>query len=415
MASIDDEIKHAVDMANDLMREYVAWHQKIQTGEIGNMAYSDIFEFTNFRMETASSCLLLIENMKVADALGLCRALLENYMLLILMCRGTKYFKIENLESKSPEQFAAYLKEQQTKLEELRERGEADALYVVKNTRGGPRRLMWVFEGLTNPDEPDFVIPAHFFQFQQFDPKAHRLKDEDYFEYVPASPEESVIRRTRRREAGDLYRFYLSYDSLRECLILNDILDEATQTRLEAHYTFLGQFLHPTHNAARELHEGNNYYSGRPTIGMEQPYTKFAILLAALYVTYLLAGILEEVARFVESAPTRYIADAGTGELRKLIESVPVHFPYFWFIFNRPPLWDKFNYAIHKIDDDELPDFESYMDVPDDRIPFDSDIYKHLEFALTAARNGRIGAYASPLADRNAAPIDIIGFPISRE
>lgn len=415
MASIDEEIQHAIDTANDLMREYVAWCQEIEIGEIHNIAYSDIFDFTNFRMETASSCLLLVEHEKIADALGLCRALLENYMLLILMCRGKKHFRIIDPKSKSKEEFDAYFDEQRKKLQEQRERGSADVLDIRKTTRGGPPRIVYVLEGLTSSDEPDFTIPAHYFQFQEFFPEALRLKDERYFQYIPANQAELKMRKERKAEANSLYLFHLSYNALIECLELNDILDDAGVARLEAHYTFLGKFLHPTHNAARQLHEQSNYFEGKPTIGMEQEYAKPAILLAALYVTYLLAGILEEVARFLECAPARYIADAGTGDLRKLIESVPVHFPYFWFMFNSPPLWDKFNFAVHHLDDDELAEYGSYMDVPDDRVPFDADIYAHLDHALTAARNGRIGAYASPLADRNAAPINVIGFPIRKD
>ncbi|WP_019970247.1 hypothetical protein [Mycobacterium sp. 141] len=414
MASIDDEIQQALDTADGLIRAYVAWGEKVKVGETHNLVYSEVTEFVNFRVETADSCLHLIKSNSVADALGLCRALLENYMLLMLMCRGRKYFRIVNLESKSPEDFKEHLEQQVRELEELRSRGEADALYVAKYPRA-KRCLMYVFEGLTSEDEPDFFIPAHYFHFQEFMPEALRLKDEEYFEYYPASGDERRMQKDRRREADNLYRFYLSYDALRVCLELNEILDDGGTALLEAHYTFLGKFLHPTHNAARELHANRNYLSGRAAIGMGKTYTKSATLLAALYVTYLLAGILDELVRFFEQAPKKYVDDAGTSELRTLVESVPGRFPYFWFLFNRPPLWDKYNFAIHHVEDQELAAYGGYEQVPDSVVPFDSDISKHLESALTAWGNNRVGAYNSPLADVNAAPKFILGFPVRRE
>ena len=414
MASIDDEIQQALGAARDLIRAYVDWYDKVNIGEEFNTLYSDIIEFVNFRVETGDSCLFLIEKSKIADALGLCRALLEHYMLLMLMCRGRKYFIVENLESKTPDEFATYWEEQQTKLEALRASGEADALYIKKYPKA-KRSLMYVFEGLNNPEEPDFYIPPHFFQFKDFNPEALRLKAEKYFEYYPASQGEQMMRKTLRREADHLYHRYLSYDALRVCLELNDIVDYSVAARLDAHYTFLGKFLHPTHNAARLLHVNNNYYDSGTAIGMGQAYAKPAILLAALYVTYLLAGIIDEVASLLESAPKKYIADPSTTELRALIATVPQRFPYFWFLFNCVPLWDKFNFAVHHVEDQDLADYGGYQNVPDSIVPFDSDIYRHLESAVTAWSNNRAGTYQSPLVDMNAAPRVMIGLPVRRE
>jgi hypothetical protein len=410
VTSIDDEIQKALDASVSMIRAYVMWYDKIQIGEMRNTVYSDVTDFVNFRVESADSCLQLIGHTKIADALGLSRAILENYMLLMLMCRGRKYFRIQNLESKSQAEFDRYLRDQQANLEGLRHTGEAQALYVDKYPRT-KRRLMYVFEGLTSVDEPDFFIPAHFFQFQDFHPETHRLKDSEYFQYRLPGQQEQRMRKDRKSEAENLYRFYLSYDALRVCLELNDLLPGGATARLEAHYTLLGKFLHPTHNAARQLHESSNFFSGQTAVGMDQRYTKASILLAALYVAYLLAGILDEVAGFLEAAPKKYVRDAGTGDLRSLTESVPRNFPYFWFLFNPPPLWDKFTYAVHHIDDQELKKFGGYENIPDSVVTFDSDIYQHLRSAITAWINGRVGAYRSPLPDMNAAPRANIGFP----
>lgn len=396
MSGIQDEIKKALSLSRKMVGEYLNWYDKISFGSTHNTVYSDIIDFVNFRIETANSCLGLIENEKISDSLGLSRSLLENYLLLTLMCRGTKYFRLQSLEDKTPEEFTRYLIEQQADLVERKKSSSAGALYVAKYPRG-KRHLMYVFEGFSGNDDEGFVIPAHFFHFREFHPETMRLKGADYFEYYNPGPEARRVQKDQRANAEALYRFYLSYDALLQCLELNEIADDNVIARIEAHYTFLGKFLHPTHNAARLLHEKANYYTGRPAIGMDQEYTKDSILLSALYVAYLLAGILDEVASFFESAPPKYVTDAGTTDLRELTSSVRASFSYFWFLFNGAPLWDKFNHAIHHLNDEELAEYGGYEGVPDSAIAFDWDIYRHLSSAIAAWTNGRVGRYPSPL------------------
>src|SRR5664280_3665649 len=86
----DVEIARVDAASGELISEYLAWSPKTVYGDTYNMMYGDIIDFVNFRVETAESCLQLIEQDKIADALGLCRALLENYLLLTLLCGGTK-------------------------------------------------------------------------------------------------------------------------------------------------------------------------------------------------------------------------------------------------------------------------------------------------------------------------------------
>lgn len=394
--AIESEIDHVNAVTRAMLDEYVAWGNKITVGEVQYQSYYELLDFLNFRMETADTCLALIENGRIADPLGLSRSLLEHYMLFTLMCRGRKYFHIHDLSaSLNEKEFKARLKDEQEKLRALQAEGKTQCLAVTKAPRVS-RRLMYVFEGLKSEDEPDFIIPAHYFQFQNFRPEQLRLRDEDYFEYYEREPETKKIMQGHRDEAALNYKFYLSYDGLLECLELNELIDAATIARIEAHYTFLGKFLHPTHNAARDLHEHNNWHINRTKIGKEHPYSKVAVLLASLYVCYLVAGLLDEAASLFEGAPAKYIRDPGTGELRALTGSVPEKFPYFWFLFNDPPLWDRFNYCVHHATDDELQAWGGYPGVPKDRVPFDQHIYSHLERAVGGAGNLRCGEYRSP-------------------
>lgn len=396
--AIDTEVTKVNTHSRALLNEYMAWGQKIKLGQLGNTLYSGLIDFVNFRLETVDTCLLLIEQAKIADALGLCRSLLENYMLFMLMCRGHRYFRLQNLENKTPAEFSAYLSSQQQELEKLQKAGTTSCLTVEKYPHA-KRHLMYTFEELRDQSDPTFKIPRHYFEFPEFYPEVMRLKNEDYFAYRPPSESVAEAQKKRRQDMSLKYRLYFSYDALLKCLELNDIADKAVQTRIEAHYTFLGEYLHPTHEAARKLRERNNEYGLQTMLGFNQPYEKTAVLLASLYVCFLLTGFLEEIARLLENAPPRFIANAGTTELRSLTSQTQQHFSYFWFIFNEAPLYDKYNYCIAQGNNEELAVLGHYRNIPGERIPFDMRIHAHLKHALADSFIERVGEYISPLSN----------------
>src|ERR1700733_15207987 len=96
--TLPEAIDRASKLARKLVAEYVAWSGKIRNGKEGNTVYGDTLDFVNFRVETAASCLLLLDNRRVADALGLCRSLLENYLLFMLMSRGKIFFELQDTQ-----------------------------------------------------------------------------------------------------------------------------------------------------------------------------------------------------------------------------------------------------------------------------------------------------------------------------
>ncbi|MFG2943222.1 hypothetical protein [Streptomyces sp. NPDC048282] len=378
-----------------MLDEYEAWGSKIRVGETQFAAYNEMLDFVNMRLETVDSCLLLIDNQKVADALGLGRSLLEHYLLFILMCRGKKLFRLRDMTSLKEGEFKKFLHDEREKYATLRASGETGVIDVKKAPRTA-RHLMYVLEGYKFEDDPDFILPAHYFHFRDFHPETMRLKEEDYFQYYEPEPELVKVLKGFRAESALNYKFYLSYDGLLEFLELNNLIDAPAIARIEAHYTFLGKFLHPTHDAARDLHDNSNVRYGDTRLGMRQPYSKIAVLLASLYLCYLTAGFLDEAAGLIEGAPPKYISQAGTENLRELTGSVPEKFPYFWFLFNDPPLYDRFNYCIHHATDEELRDWGGYANVPKERVPFSQHIYGSLQSSLTGWGNARCGNYVPP-------------------
>ncbi|MDX3486617.1 DUF5677 domain-containing protein [Streptomyces sp. ID05-18] len=391
------EVERVNNATRFMISVYCAWGSEIENGETHLFTHTQLLEFVNLRIETADSCLLLIENGKVADSLGLSRSLLENYLLFMLMCRGRKYFQLRDLsgEKMTAGQFKARVAQEQEKLKELRRRGETDCIEVKRYTKAKDR-LMYVFEGLKSKDDPSVIHPVHLVHFQEFHPETMRLKDENYFQYYQHDKETKKAIKGHVDAEAWRYKHYLSYDALLHSLEINGIIDTDANARIEAHYTFLGKFVHPAHDAARDLRDQSNWHGKRTSIGLEHPYSDTSALLASLYVSYLVAGLLDEAATLIENAPDKYISNAGTTNLRKAVSRVSRNFPYFWFLFNDPPQYDRFMYCIHHVDPEDVKNFGGYSNVPLKDVPFNQHIYDNLKHSLYSART-TLYSYRSPL------------------
>jgi hypothetical protein len=393
--AVDAETTRVIAYTRELIKAYQTVGDEL-TYNMASTFYMDAFGFVNFRVETACSCLLLIENNLVADALGLGRSLFEHYLLFILMCRGRKLFKLEDLRDLSGSDFKAKLAQRQAEATAARDQGKFAPLSVEQYEHF--KQIMYVYPGVRDSEDPTYTIPVHYFAFQQFRPEAMRLDDEDYFQYYERPLETKKAVKGFKAQAADQYRHYLSYDALLRNLKLNDLVTSADIAKIEAHYTFLGKTLHPTHHAAQDLHQFNNVHASRPAVGDGQTYAPEARLLAALYVCCIVHGLLDEVARLLEEAPKTYVKEPGTATLRKQMAHLPAAFPYFWFVFNEPPLYDKFNWCIYHATDNELKEWGHYSKAPGGRITFNQHIFSHFKSSLLEWRNVRVGNYPSPIA-----------------
>jgi hypothetical protein len=312
------------------------------------------------------------------------------------MCRGRKLIKLEDLSSLTGAQFNARLKERQEEATRAREEGKFAPLAVEQYEHF--KKIMYVFAGVRDREDPSHLIPVHYYSFRQFRPEVMRLDDEDYFRYYERRPETRQAVKGFRAQAADQYRYYLSYEALLRNLKLNELVTPAHIARIEAHYTFLGKTLHPTHHAAQDLHQSGNVHATRPAVGDGQAYAPEARLLAALYVCSIVHGLLDEVASLLEQAPKTYVKEPGTAALRRELAKLAAAFPYFWFVFNEPPLYDRFNWCVHHATDDELAQWGHYSQAPGERIRFNKHIYSHFKSGLLEWRNARVGHYPSPIA-----------------
>lgn len=384
---MDEAIQKADKDISRLLEAYSEWSDRFKIGKVHYITYDDFVEFVNARMETVSSCQILLKNDRVADTLGLCRSLLENYLLFILICRGTKYFRLLSMKGKSD----ADVKK---KLREDKKNVGKGGLVAVEPHPKLKKHLMYIFEGLKSSDQPDYKIPYHYFSFQDYNPETMRLPDDGYFTYHSRS--ESLKSKLVEFQKGQVYLYtnYMSYTAMLECLRINGIVDEAAIRRIEAHYTYLGRFTHPTNRTFQELRQRSNYHSGKTMIGFEFPYEKTATMLAYTYVIHLAVGLIRELADAFDKSPKDYLKDSGSDEIRKLIDELENKYHLMWFIFNEPTEYDKFVYVIHHLNDEEIKAIgDDYHKVASTLVTFDKHIYRRFESSLGGWDNRRVGRY----------------------
>ncbi|MFI6779298.1 hypothetical protein [Nocardia sp. NPDC050412] len=387
MRNFELEFNSVNNHTRSLLEEYVYWGAKIEVADTQQWMYNELIDFVNFRMETASTCLFLSESNRIADSFGLCRSLLENYLLFILMCRGHKWFQVRDCSNLTEGKFKQLLAEESVRVPRAHAAGESRYTSVMKHPKL-TRRLMYILDGISGGDDPGFMVPAHYFQFQEFRPDAMRLPADAYFEYHDFSQEVRASRKEYQAEMSTVYREFLSYDALLRCLELNGLTSSGATGRIEAHYVFLGSFLHPTHEAARKLHEKSNHYDGQPAIGLKHPYRAEVRLLSALYICFLTAGILDEIVRVHENAPSKYIKSSGSAEIRKLIQEVPRRYNYFWFISNAPAPFDKYRHFGYSSTVEERERWGDWTAVPDDAPKFNKEILDQLAESFSFLQAG---------------------------
>jgi hypothetical protein len=387
---LEAEIEFASSGLERLFEEYANLWDKVQIGQIHNLFFDDLAEFVNLRFETLSSAGILLKNGRVADALSLCRTALEGLLLFQVITQGHSHLRLQKFEDKSQLE-AAY-----KKAKELLDTGAA-SFVSVKKRRRDRLALQYEFKGLNYSEDEPLRIPLHYFLFQEHQPQSHRLKTWDYYSAIPIEGEFLRALNEQHENSKSTYNNYLSYQSLKESLELNHLIDSDMSKRLEAHYTFLGNFVHPTNNAARNLHERNNNHNGGTSIGLPNGYASEAILLGYLYVLNLAHSYIEMLVSLIKTAPGRYIAEFSSIELDELIADQRLRFEYFWFLSSKAPRYDKFRAAL-------LPQLfkkyaSNYLSIPDSQVPFDFRIYERFIQSLGGWSNSSIGTYDSPLKD----------------
>jgi len=209
------------------------------------------------------------------------------------------------------------------------------------------------------------VLPFYYGAWKQYRPEEHHLGGlEGYLER-----EWSIAKGRRASEKdprhGQFYREFFTFDGMVEKLRLNGVLTTKTAARLRVHYNFLSGFSHTTHRSVDRILNASLYRSTRVSLS----YNHYHSELGLLYVCHLAAMFLTLALGY--SRRWKICVDA-VDTYQALVERVDTAYGYFWFIFNKPHLYDRYQDA-NRLSDHRKTKFVRPEDLKDGQVRYHED------------------------------------------
>lgn len=233
------------------------------------------------------------------------------------------------------------------------------------------------------------VIPFYYGAWKQYQPEEHHLGGlQKYLErqWAIANGRTASRKDPRHRE---FYREFFTFDGMVDKLRLNGVLTTKTAARLRVHYNFLSGFSHTTHRSVERI---LNIKSFRRT-PVSLLYNHYHAELGLLYVCHLAGMFLDLALRYFR----RWKIKVNRAQTYKsLIDRVEAEYGYFWFIFNKPHLYDRYHDA-NRLSDYRKKKFVRPQDVKDSQVRYYEDPLNRLRKLHCTTRELTTGnAFISP-------------------
>ena len=344
------EHKELLNLIGDLTKALLKLPRDIQWGN-STWAHDLTFrDMINFQIASVISTKETILRGCYRDAYNAIRMLYESYWLLRLISTCDKYslkYKVERTRSDRSLNDA----KEKFKQQAIQRLGR-DLKYVKdldKNT------IELVLSGIRVVDDQGndtgVIIPFYYHAWSQYRPERHFLNRRHLNMRRFLQSEWAIFRSIRAKletaPHRDFYREFFSFNGLVEKLRLNGALNKKTATRVLVHYNFLSSFSHTTKTAIdsiKRLHSSIPI-STRDKYG--RIYDHYHSELALLYVCHLLAMHTELALYYFRQ--WRHIRVKNVRKIyQPLCQKVQENFGYFWFIFNQPHEFDRFEQANRK-------------------------------------------------------------------
>lgn len=209
------------------------------------------------------------------------------------------------------------------------------------------------------------TLPFYYGAWKQYRPEEHHLSALERYldrEWAIAKRRRASRKDPRHRQ---FYRDYFTFDAMVDKLRLNGALTKKTATRVRVHYNFLSGFSHTTHRSIERI-LSIKMYRGTP---VSLSYNHYHNELALLYVCHL-AGMFLDLALIYFARWKIAVKEAHT--YRSLADRVELEYGYFWFIFNGPHPYDRYNDA-NRLSDYRKKKFVRPEDVKDSQVRYYED------------------------------------------
>jgi hypothetical protein len=261
----------------------------------------------------------LVKAERYTEAFILNRTVFENFFLISLILKGSKYVLRYNIPVKPGEN----PREAYNRLtKELEGRKDIVAFKPLKKYR----KIEVVRKGLYTK-KGDKLTPVYYFVFKEYDPITHRVGKIKSITSKDFSPE---VVANWQKEHESLYKACFGFENIVKAAVLNDIITEEQAERVRVHYNFLSAFTHLTNMGFSMIHSYET-----------QANKHYLMELNLLYVLSLLRFYLLLLIDFF-SKTEHSIKDINY--IIELLNEQEKRYSYFWFIYNKPSEYDYWKY-----------------------------------------------------------------------
>jgi len=340
-----NEQQQLLDLIDELIAALARFSEDIEWGSSVWAQDQEFLDFVQVQRISLKSSRETAMNGLYREAYNTIRIVLEGYLLLRLIFTCDKYptwYRIGRAKGdKSLDDAKAKFKEH----------AQRDVPDLVRIENDGERIMVLIRRGIRVVDDQGndtgVVVPYYSYAWHQYRPNVHHLAKPGVQREL--LPEWTILKSTRAKLTDMRHRdFYLklfTFDSMLRNLRWNGVLNQKTAARVTVHYNFLSGFTHSTKDAIRLSQPWNSF----PTRGDDIAYNHYKSELALLYVCHLLAMHLELAIYYFQRWRPLHVKNIRK-TYRSLCRQVNQDFGFFWFIFNAPHYFDKYQQANRKSD-----------------------------------------------------------------
>jgi hypothetical protein len=361
----------------------------LENGETGYSDQQDYLSWIKSEMILLSDALSLLENNRSYGSIfPIIRTVFEDFWVILLAMNGTKYYQYFKI--KKGHSIDKLYNKWKKDLEDAQNKGASKDILLLKKTK---KRIVIARIGtfVKNSNE---IIPFYYWLLDRYDPtQAYVGKEKRIIENYLTPP--YLLR--KHLEIHELFKeHYFDSKGIHDSLLLNGFVKKSHIQKINVHYNFLSSWVHPNKKKFDLLRQEYDFWKGNKKSDF------FLDHLALLYIGNMASMFLHSFLDFANrQICEKKLKGLKDGEsIKKELANFENSTNYFWFLYNKPSFFHKYNYCINRgwrsIQHKRAYKTIMPSQIPDNLVPYYNDPIRILREMSRGCYNKIYGKYDSP-------------------
>lgn len=311
--------------------------KNLENGETG---YSDQQDYLNWiKSETillSDAIALLENNHSYGSVFPIIRTVFEDFWVILLAMNGTKYYQYFKI--KKGHSIEKLYKKWVKDLEDAQKNGKSKDILLLRKTK---RKIIIARIGtfVKNSNE---IIPFYYWLLDQYDPtQAYIGKEKRIIENYLTPPH--LLK--KHLEIHESFKEdYFDSKGIYDSLLLNNFIKKSHIQKINVHYNFLSLWVHPNKKKFDILRQEYDFWNGkkRPDFFLEH----LALLYIGNFASLFLSRFIDFAHRQIQEQKLKGLKNEDL--IKAELSEFEIATNYFWFIFNKPSFFHKYNYCVNR-------------------------------------------------------------------